>query len=329
MDLSVLFLGTAGSVPTANRAPSSVLIRRGGDRILFDCGEGTQRQLLRSTGLIEVSEVFITHYHADHYLGLPGLLKTFDLQGREKPITIYGPEGLETLFGALRRIFGRVSYDLKLVELDPNEVLERDGYSVATFPTEHSVRSLGYALYESNRPGFFDMKKAKELGVQEGPDFGRLQRGEIVEVENRKVAPEDGLGEPRLGRKICISGDTAPCEATKVAAHGSSLLIHDASFGDDEKERASETGHSTASRAALLAKEAEVELLALTHLSTRYFGSEIKREARKVFPKTIVPNDFDGVVIPFPERGGPEVVSSDRAEDSDITDAEDTAKVSN
>ncbi len=329
MDLSVLFLGTAGSVPTADRAPTSVLIRRGGDRILIDCGEGTQRQLLRSTGLIEVSEVFITHFHADHYLGLPGLLKTFDLQGREKPITIYGPEGLEILFGALRRIFGRVSYDLKLVELDPSEVLERDGYSVAAFPTDHSVRSLGYALYESDRPGYFDTGKAKELGVQEGPDFGRLQRGETVEVESRKVRPEDVLGESRLGRKICISGDTTPCEATKVAAHGSSLLIHDASFGDDEKERAKDTGHSTASGAAELARDTEVELLALTHLSTRYFGSEIKREARKVFQKTIVPNDLDGVVIPFPERGGPEVVSSKEIANSDKTNADNAAKVFN
>ncbi len=329
MDLSVLFLGTAGSVPTAVRAPSSVLIRRGGDRILIDCGEGTQRQLLRSTGLIEVSEVFITHYHADHYLGLPGLLKTFDLQGREKPITIYGPEGLDTLFGALRRIFGRVSYDLQLVEIEPTEVLERDEYSIAAFPTDHSVRSLGYTLYETDRPGYFDTKIAKELGVKEGPEFGKLQRGETVEVEGRKVKPEDVLGESRKGRKICVSGDTAPCEATKVAAHGSSLLIHDASFGDDEKERAQETAHSTASGAALLAKEAEVELLALTHLSTRYFGSEIKREARKIFTKTIVPNDLDGVVIPFPERGGPEVLSCKEILDSNKTSADNGAKVSN
>lgn len=308
MDLSVTFLGTAGSVPTANRAPCSVLVRRGGERILFDCGEGTQRQMLKSTGLVEVSEVFVTHYHADHYLGLPGLLKTYDLQGREKPITVYGPKGLEALFDALRRVFGRISYDLRLVELDPGEVLERNGYSIAAYPTDHSIKSIGYILFEQARPGHFDTDKALKLGVKEGPDFGRLQRGEVVNVNGLQVKPDDVMGQPRQGRKIVISGDTAPCEATRVAAHGSSLLIHDASFGEDESERASETGHSTASQAANLAKQAEVELLALTHLSTRYFGNEIENEACKVFAETVVPRDFDSVVIPFPERGAPEVV---------------------
>ena len=313
MDLSVLFLGTAGSVPTVKRSPSSVLIRRGGDRMLFDCGEGTQRQLLRSTGLIEVSDVFITHYHADHYLGLPGLLKTFDLQGREKPISVYGPRGLKSLFEALRRIFGRISYELELIELDAGEPLERDGYSIAAFPTSHSVQSLGYVIYESERPGHFDAEKAEELGVEAGPDFGRLQNGEDVKINGRTVKPDEVMGPHRMGRKVVVTGDTAPCEATGVAAHGANLLVHDASFGEDERDRAVETGHSTALQAAELARDAEVELLALTHLSTRYFGNEIKQEAKGVFPSTIVPDDLDAVLLPFPERGGPEVI---RANDS-------------
>jgi ribonuclease Z len=301
MDLDVLFIGTAGSAPSARRALPATLIRRGGDRLLFDCGEGTQRQLLKSIGLIELEEVFITHFHADHWLGLPGMLKTFSLRGRERPLTVYGPPGLKALFNALRVVIGRNTYPLELVELEPDERLERDGYLIAPFAVDHRVTAYGYAIVESQRPGRFDDAKARELGVEFGPDFGRLQRGESVDG----VDPAQVMGPPRPGRKVVLSGDTAPSERVKVIAHDADLLIHEATFLDEEAERAAETSHSTALAAARLAAEAEVKMLALTHVSPRYSGGELRDEARAAFENSIVPRDFDSVEIPLPERGPP------------------------
>jgi len=302
----VLFIGTAGSAPSARRGLPATLVRRGGDRLLFDCGEGTQRQLLRSTGLVELEEVFITHFHADHFLGLPGMLKTYSLRGRETPLTVYGPAGLRRLFGALAPLVGKLTYEVRLVELEPNEELRRDGYRIAAFAVDHGgLRAFGYAIVEDDRPGRFDAERARELGVTPGPDFGRLQRGEIVEGAHGPVRPEQVLGQPRRGRKIVIAGDTAPCEMTRLVAHGADLLIHEATFLEEEADRARETGHSTARAAARLAADAGVALLALTHVSPRYGGGELRDEARAVFERTIVPRDFDRVEIPFPERGAP------------------------
>ena len=302
MDFSVFFAGTAGSVPTARRGLPALLVRHGGDRLLFDCGEGTQRQLVRSVGLPEVDAVFITHFHADHWLGLPGMLKTFDLRGREKPLVVHGPRGLRDLMGAMRRVYGRLSYEVSLVELEATQVVHRDGYDVAGFPVDHRVAAaLGYVLVEGPRPGEFDPAQAAALGVTPGPDFGRLQRGETVDG----VAPEQVLGPPRAGRKLVISGDTAPCQAVAVAAHEADLLVHEATFLDEEQARAAETGHATATEAATLARDASVRLLALTHVSTRYAGHEVRDEARAVFEATVVPRDFDTIEIPFAERGEP------------------------
>jgi ribonuclease Z len=301
MDLDVLFVGTAGSAPTARRGLPATLVRRGGDRLLFDCGEGTQRQLLRSVGLLELEEIFISHFHADHFLGLPGLLKTFGLRGREQPLSIYGPPGLRAMYDALLPVMGRTGFEVRVVELEPNEELRRDDYLIAAFQVDHRVAAYGYALIESERPGRFDEARARELGVEPGPDFGRLQQGEQV----GDVRPEQVLGEPRAGRKIVIAGDTAPCHMTEVVAHGADLLVHEATFSIEEAARAKETGHSTARGAAELAGRAEVKLLALTHVSQRYAGRELRDEAREVFANTIVPRDFDRVEIPFPERGEP------------------------
>jgi ribonuclease Z len=306
VDLDVIFIGTAGSAPTARRALPATLVRRGGDRLLFDCGEGTQRQLLRSVGLIELEEVFLTHFHADHFLGLPGMLKTFSLRGRELPLTVYGPPGLEALFVALRPVVGKATYDLDLVELEPNQPLERDGYLIAPFAVDHRVAALGYALVENDRPGRFDDHRAIELGVAAGPDFGRLQNGEAVTAaDGREVHPEDVLGPSRPGRKIVLAGDTAPAEGTRALAHQADLLVHEATFLEDAAARAQETGHSTARAAAELAAAAEARMLALTHVSPRYAGPELREEAREVFENTIVPRDLDRVEIPFPERGEP------------------------
>jgi ribonuclease Z len=310
MDLDIVFLGTSGSMPTADRAPTALLVRRGGERLLFDCAEGTQRQMLRSSvGLLDLREVFLTHYHADHYLGLPGMLKTFSLRGREVPITIYGPPGLSDLFGSLRRIFGRLTYPYELVELRPGDSLERGDYRLDAFAVAHGVSSVGYALVEADRPGRFDVEAADSLGVPPGPERGALQRGEPVTLpDGRVVTPDQVLGGARPGRTVVIAGDTTPAPSVLEAARGADLLVHEATFLEEEKERARETAHSTAFEAAELARAAEVSMLALTHLSNRYFGPEAVREARAVFPETVVPRDFDIIDARFQERGGPQLI---------------------
>lgn len=310
MDLDVVFLGTGGSVPSARRNTAGVLVRRGGDRLLFDCGEGTQRQMQRSTGLIPVDDIFITHLHADHYLGLPGLIKSYEMQDRAEPLTIHGPPGLVALFDALARIIGRPRYPLELVELNRGETVERDGYAVEPFDVEHGVVANGYALYEHQRPGRFDPERARSLGVAEGPAFGALQRGEAVPGANGPVSPEQVMGAGRPGRKIVVTGDTLPCESTRIASHGAELLIHDSSFASAEVERAAETAHSTALQAAELAAAAKVRMLALVHISSRHFVPEILEEARAAFPGATAPRDFDLIDIPLPERGEPVLVEN-------------------
>jgi ribonuclease Z len=304
MDFSVFFAGTAGSVPTARRGMPALLVRRGADRILFDCGEGTQRQLVASIGLADLSDIFFTHYHADHWLGLPGLLKTFDLRAREKPLRIWGPRGLHDLIAGVTRAVGRVRYELQLSELAPGAEVMCDGYRIAPFTVAHRGASLGYVVFENERPGTFDPQAAARLGLSPGPEFGRVQRGETV----GGVSPEQVMGPPRPGRKVAISGDTMPCESLRVAAYRADLLIHEATFAEDERERAAETSHSTAAQAAEAASGAEAVMLALVHFSTRYPAGQLRDEARAIFPNTVLPRDFDAIEIPFPERGGPELV---------------------
>ncbi len=305
-----MFLGTSGSAPTAQRATSATLVRRGGDRLLIDCGEGTQRQLLRSdVGLIDLEEVFLTHFHADHYLGLPGMLKTFALRGREVPLTLYGPAGLRDLLGTLRRVFGKLTYPLETVELEPGAVIGRHDYEIRAFAVDHGPEALGYAVVEATRPGRFDTDVADALGVPAGRERGALQRGEpVVLGTGETVLPEQVLGPARPGRSIALTGDTAPAASVVEAVRGVDLLVHEATFCADERQRAQETSHSTAGEAALTAREAGVRLLALTHVSSRYHGAEVADEARQLFPDTVVPRDFDTIEIPFQERGVPVLV---------------------
>ena len=308
MDLEVVFLGTGGSVPTARRSTASVLVRRGGERLLFDCGEGTQRQMQRSTGLVQLDRIFLTHYHADHWLGLAGLLKTYDLQGRERPLTIHGPPGLGELISTLQRLIGRTTYELELMELGADDAVALEDGHVRPFEVEHRARAYGYALVEDVRPGRFDPEAAERLGVEPGPAFSALQRGDEVQGSDGVVTPEQVIGESRSGRKVVITGDTRPCATTGVAAHDAQLLVHDGSFADEEAERARKTGHSTAREAARLAREADVRMLALVHVSSRYNVSAVLEEAREEFPQAIAPRDFDLVEIPLPERGEPTLV---------------------
>jgi ribonuclease Z len=310
VDLDIVFLGTAGSMPTAQRAPAALLVRRGGERLLFDCAEGTQRQLLRSSvGLVELREVFLTHFHADHVLGLPGMFKTFALRGRELPLDVYGPRGLVDLLASLKRVVGKLTYELQLHELQPGDVLERDGYRLATFAVAHGVSAVGWSLIEATRPGRFDVEAADALGVPDGPARGTLQGGEPVTLpDGRTVTADEVLGPPRSGRKLVITGDTAPAEQVVESAWGADVLVTEATFSEEERDRAKETMHQTAAQAAEVARRANVSLLALTHLSSRYFGPEIAREAREIFAETVVPRDFDVVDVPFAEKGSPNLV---------------------
>jgi ribonuclease Z len=284
VDLDVVFLGTSGGMPSAQRNPAGLLVRRGGERLLFDCGEGTQRQLLRSTvGLVDLAEIFVTHFHADHYLGLPGMLKTFALRGRDVPLTVYGPPGLRELFGSLRRIVGRLSYPLELVELRAGDALDRGDYALVPFAVSHGVAAIGYALIEEPRPGRFDVTTADALGVPSGPARGALQRGDSVTLEDgRVITPDAVLGPPRPGRTIVLAGDTEPTPSVIEAARGADLLVHEATFCHEEADRAADTRHSTARGAANVARE--------------------------VFEATVVPKDFDTIDVRFEERGGAELV---------------------
>jgi ribonuclease Z len=312
MDLYVTMIGTAASVPTAARGTAATLVARGGERWLIDCGEGTQRQLLRSgLGLLDLDLVLVTHLHADHYLGLPGLLKTYGLRGRERPLRIVGPRGLIQLMTTLRPVIGRLSYEVDLDEVEPRreeEIWAGEGCRLEAVPTRHSVASVGYVVREEERPGAFDIAAARALGVPEGPAWGRLQRGEQVEGEGgRIVSSGQVLGAPRSGRVIVVSGDTEPSDTLLAAADRASVLVHEATFLDEDRDRARETRHSTAREAGVLAREADVGLLVLTHLSSRCSPRDIRLEAEREFPRVLVPRDFDQIEVPFPERGAPEI----------------------
>lgn len=310
MDLSVTFIGTSASAPSAARNTSATLIARGGARWLIDCGEGSQRQLLRSgLGLVDLDMVLVTHLHADHYLGLIGLLKTYTLRGRERALPLVGPPGLVERFALLDPVIGRLSFSLEMHEVGAAEpVWYEDGAVIRAFATHHSVSSFGYALVEDERPGQFDPAAARRLGVPEGPLFGRLQRGESVEIApGTVVAPEGVVGPARPGRRVVVTGDTAPCVGTIDAARGADLLIHEATFLHEERRRAHTTRHSTAREAGVLAAEADVRLLALTHLSGRTPPGPARREAAEAGVEVVVPNDFDQVELPYAERGGPVV----------------------
>jgi ribonuclease Z len=310
VDLDLLFLGTAASAPTARRSVAATVIRRGGERILVDCGEGTQRQLMASAwGLAELDLVLLTHTHGDHVLGLPGLLKTFSLRERRERLRIGGPGGTGALLRVLAPLIGRLAFPVEVLELGAGGVLERDGYRIEAIPTVHSVPSVGYALVEADRRGRFDAEEAARRGVPFGPLFGELQRGNDVTLEDGSVVAAAGIvGEDRVGRRVVLSGDTRPCDAILEASISADVLVHEATFLEEDLARARETRHSTAREAAELAAEARVDLLCLTHLSTRYPASAVKAEARAIRDAVEVPRDFDVASVPYRERGRPELV---------------------
>lgn len=306
--LSITFLGTSAARPTVERGVSSIAITRDGETLLFECGEGTQRQMMRYGVGFTLSEIFITHYHADHFLGIIGLLRTLGLQGREEPLHLYGPKGAERILGqAVQLGVERSPYPIEIHEVKPGEAFGRDEYAIEVFAVEHGRDAVGYALREHERLGRFDPDKARELGVPEGPLWGQLHRGESVEVgegeKRRTVSPESIVGPTRPGRLVVYSGDTRPCESVVRVAEGADLLIHEATFGHEEHERARETDHSTAVEAAQVALAAQVKRLALTHLSARYSAipRELLKDARQVFKETVVAKDGLEIEVPFDE----------------------------
>ena len=307
-ELELFFAGTGASVPAARRGLPALLARLDGDRLLFDCGEGTQRQLLRSVGLPDLDAIFLTHLHADHWLGLPGMLKTFDLRAREKPLDVFGPPGTQRLLSSLSGVWGRVAYDLQITDIDAGDAIEFSGYEVEAFNVRHRGRAFGYALVEDERPGRFDAERAAALGVEPGPDFGRLQAGERV----GGVAPEQVVGAARPGRRVVLSGDTAPCEMVRESARGADVLVHEATFLDEDAGRAAETEHSTARQAAEIGRDSGARLLVLTHLSSRYPPRLVREEAVAVLDAVHVARDFDTIVVPHAEKGEPHAVPWDR-----------------
>jgi len=300
--MRLTFLGTAAARPTVGRNVSSLLVQREGDVLMFDCGEGTQRQMMRFGTGFSFSDIFFTHLHADHFLGVIGLLRTLGLQAREEPMDLWAPAGTEQI---LEQAVGlgveRVPFEVRIHAVEPGEKVARDGYDIVPFKVSHGGRAYGWAIVEHERLGRFDAAKARELGIPEGPLWGKLHHGQPVEVDGRTVTPEQVVGAPRPGRKLVISGDTRPCQATRDIAANADLLVHEATFAQDEAERAAHTGHSTAREAAELAAAAGVLRLVLTHFSPRYADDPrwLEKESRAVFPGTVCAHDGMVVEVPF------------------------------
>ncbi|WP_158058733.1 ribonuclease Z [Halorussus halophilus] len=308
MTMRVTFLGTSGAVPTTERNPSSILVNREGDRLLFDVGEGTQRQMMKFGTGFTVSEIFVTHIHGDHVLGLPGLVQTWDFNERDDPVTIYTPRGTKRDIETLVHAAGNdPSFPIHIYEVAPGETAVRhDDYEVRTFDVSHDTNAVGYALVEDDRKGRFDREKAEELGVPVGPKFSRLHEGQSVELDDgTTIEPAQVVGEARPGRTFAYTGDTRPTDTVVEATEDADLLVHDASFADDGEERANKTGHSTARQAGSIARQASAKRLALTHISSRYGNdtSQHLEEAREEFDGDVfVPDDGDIVDVEYPEE---------------------------
>lgn len=299
--LKLTFLGTGAACPTLDRNVASIALTREGETMLFDCGEGTQRQMMRYGVGLGFREIFFTHFHSDHLLGVTGLLRTMGLlnvmgeTGQPEGLTLYGPKGAKRILNhALEVGIERVKFPVEIVELKAGDTLKRKDYEVVTFPTEHRADSIGYALVEQLRRGRFDPDKARTLGVPEGPMWGRIHKGEPVTLpDGRVIDPAELVGPTRPGRRVVISGDTRPCEALQEAAREADLLVHEATFSHEDQARAKETGHSTAREAAELASAAGVRRLILTHISPRYSreAPELLAEARSFFASAAIARD--------------------------------------
>lgn len=303
--MKIIFLGTGGSLPTKERGLTSIAIRRKGELILFDCGEGTQRQMAwTEVSPLKIETIFITHFHGDHFLGIPGLIQTMSLMDRERKLEIYGPPGTKEKISTILQVpIYTEKFEVEIKELEPETKIQRGEYYIETAEPDHSTNEIAYALVEKERPGKFYPEKAKNLGLEPGPKYARLQEGESVELSDGTVIePDQVLGSPRPGRKIVYSGDTRPSENVRGLAEDADLLIHDATFGSDLAEEAEVAGHSTTEEAAEIAKEAGVDRLVLTHPSPRYSdASVLEEEAKEIFPDTVSAEDLMEVEVELKE----------------------------
>lgn len=305
--LSLTFLGTGAACPTVERNVSALALQREGETLLFDCGEGTQRQMMRYGVGFSFKEIFLTHYHSDHFLGVIGLFRTMGLMDRKEGVVLHGPKGAQRILSAALSIgIERTKFPVEIVELKPGDRLGRGDYELRVFETDHRADTVGYALVEHDRLGRFDPDRAREFGIPEGPLWGQIHKGNPVTLaDGRTIAPDQLVGPQRPGRTVVYSGDTRPSAAVIAAARGADLLVHEATFGDDEQPRAVETGHCTAREAAEVAREAGVRRLVLTHISPRYTreAPELLAEAQTVFAETVVARDGLAIDVPFPDRG--------------------------
>ena len=305
MPLTVTFLGTGAACPSVERNVSGLALSREGETLLLDCGEGTQRQMMRYGVGFSFREIFFTHYHADHMLGLTGLLRTMGLQDRTAPVTLYGPKGAAKILGAALALgVERSRFPVDIVEVQAGDRLARAEYDMLAFETDHRTDTIGWAMVEHQRLGRFDPERARALGIPEGPLWGKIHKGQPVTLEDgREVTPAELVGPTRAGRTVVYTGDTRPSLAVITASRGADLLIHEATFGTDEQERAGETGHSTAAQAARVAEQAGVRNLVLTHISPRYTrdAPELLAEARAVFPDVTIAKDGLTIDVPFPD----------------------------
>jgi ribonuclease Z len=303
MPLTLTFLGTGAACPSVDRNVSGLALAREGETMLLDCGEGTQRQMMRYGVGFSFREIFFTHYHADHMLGLTGLLRTMGLQERTEPVMLYGPKGAARILGAALALgVERSRFPVEIVEVKAGDRLARAEYDMVAFETEHRADTIGWALVEHERLGRFDPERARSLGIPEGPLWGRIHKGQPVTLDDgRVVTPAELVGPTRAGRTVVYSGDTRPCKSVIAASRGADLLVHEATFGTEEQPRAEETGHSTAAQAARVGQDAGVRRLVLTHISPRYTrdAPELLAEARAVFPDVTIAKDGMTIDVPF------------------------------
>ncbi|MEM4262706.1 MAG: ribonuclease Z [Thermoplasmata archaeon] len=298
--MRAVFLGTGGTYPCTERNVTSIAVQMGKEVILLDCGEGTQRQLMQSTvSFMAIRWVFISHFHGDHFLGLPGLIQSMNLNDRKRPIDIFGPPGtMKLLSQILTSGYFAPSFQISLHDVEPGDAISFEAFKVIVGEADHTVPALCYSIVENDRPGKFNASKAEQLGVPRGPLFRKLQLGQSVKIGAKLVHPRDVVGAPRRGRKIVFSGDTRPCKAIIELSRNADLLIHDATLLSSEGDIARDFGHSTAREAAEVASEAKVRALALIHYSPRYKdASVLEEEAKKVFKSSFAPSDLDEYII--------------------------------
>ncbi|BDC36303.1 MAG: ribonuclease Z [Candidatus Methanoliparum thermophilum] len=302
--LEIIFLGTGGAIPTPKKNTAAVMIKYGGNKILFDCGEGTQRQMaIAKTGINKgLNQIFISHFHGDHFIGLPGLIQTMNFNGRKEDLFVYGPRHTKKFLTTVKDMgYCKFNFDIIGYELRNGDRIEGDGYSITAFDTDHNVPSLGYIFQENKRAGRFNVDAAISLGLKPGPLYSKLISGKAVEVDGRIILPDMVIGPPRDGRKIVYSGDTRPCETLFNAVKNADVAILDGTFDSSLKDWADRTGHSTIKESIECGLKAGAKKIILIHTSPRYSANKemLYSDIRKDMTNVIISEDFLRLNVPF------------------------------